>query len=742
MMPSFKAALYAAAAMPIALTAAAVSAPAQAQTTGVGGLVVTTAREAETGYKISASRTATKTDTPLVNVPQAVSVVSVRNIEDRAVNSIGDAIAYVPGVQTAQGENNRETIVLRGNSTTGDFFVDGIRDDVQTYRDLYNIERLEVFKGPNAMIFGRGGIGGVVNRVTKQADWMSGRQVRVEGGSFDHLRLSGDVNQVVSDTAAVRLTGIYQNSGGFRANTHFRRWGLNPTASVKLSDQTTFMLGYEHFWDDRVAERGVPSQARINGVTATQVIGPLRTGRSTVYGDPTNSPTWTNTDAATAAVEHKFSDKVSIRSRLRYADYDKFYQNIFPGAVNAAASTNPAGLPAGVYAPGTIVQISAYNNATRRKNLFSQTDLNVAADTGALHHTILAGAEFGRQTTDNLRAEGFFPTAAAPTGVQNIFATLAAPNIRTPNVQWRQIASSGNNYSVAKVAAGYVQDQIEFTPQIQAIVGLRYDHFNVKLTDRRSAAFRAGAPDQYDVTNNLWSPRAGLIYKPVENASIYAAYSRTYQPRAGDQLTSLSLTTAAFDPEKFDSYEVGAKWDVRPDLALGVAVYELRRTNVIVPIDPNNAALGNELGGAQRTKGVEVSVAGRVTYNLSVQGAYAYQDGKFTRAISATVPAGAQLANLPRHSASLWARYDVGAFGVGMGVISQGKRYASTDNLVALKGFTRVDAAVFYTINPKLEAQLNVENLFDTKYFANANSNTNLSPGSPTAFKAALTARF
>ena len=727
-----------------ALAAGAAHAQADNASNPVSSVIVTGAAnesEASTGYKASRSLTATKTDTPLINVPQSVTVVTVRSIEDRAANGIGEAIAYVPGVQSAQGENNRETLVLRGNSTTGDFFVDGIRDDVQTYRDLYNIERLEVFKGPNAMIFGRGGIGGVVNRVTKQAGFMSMRQVRVEGGSFDHFRISGDVNQVVSDAAAVRLTGVYQDSGSFRTDADFKRWGVNPTATFKLSPSTTIFLGYEHFWDERVAERGVPSQPRINGITATQVIGPLKTGRSTVFGDPANSPTWTDTDAVTAAVEHVFNDKVSIRSRIRYADYDKFYQNIFPGAVNATASTNPAGLPAGVYAPGTIVQISAYNNAQKRKNLFNQTDLNVALDTGAIKHTILAGFELGRQTTDNVRLEGFFPTAAAPTGVSAIFAPVNQPNIRTTTI-WRAINTSGNNYSVAKVAAGYIQDQIEITPQIQVIVGIRYDHFNVRLTDRRSDAFRAGAPSQFDVTDNLWSPRAGLIYKPVENASIYVAYSRTYQPRAGDQLASLSLTTAAFDPEKFDSYEIGAKWDIRPDLNVSIAAYNLKRTNVIVPIDPNNAAAGTELGGAQRTKGIELAAVGKLTENLSIMGAYAYQDGKFTRAISATVLAGAQLANLPKHTASLWARYDIGPFGAGLGVIHQSKRFAATDNLVALDGFTRADAALFYKINERFQVQLNVENLFDTKYFTNANSNTNLSPGAPTTVKAALTARF
>ena len=473
-----------------------------------------------------------------------------------------------------------------------------------------------------------------------------------------------------------------------------------------------------------------------------------------MFGDPANSPTDTNTDAVTGAIEHVFSETVSLRSRLRYADYDKFYQNVFPGVINATAVTNtttatPApGLPVGTYAAGTIVQVQAYNNAQLRKNLFSQTDLNAEFETGAIKHTLLAGIELGRQTTDNVRLEGFFPTPTNAAGVQSIFVPVTAPNIRRPDVLWRPVASSGNNYSVAKVAAGYVQDQIEFAPWLQAIVGIRYDHFKVGLDDRRSAAFRTSGtppvttPARFDVTDSLWSPRAGLIVKPVANASIYAAYSRTYQPRAGDQLAGLNFTTASLKPERFDNYEVGAKWDILPDFNVTAALYELTRTNVIVPIDPNNAALGNTLGGAQRSRGFELGAAGNITPNWSVMGAYTYIDAEFTRAISASVRVGNRLANVPKTTASLWTRYNIADLGVGVGVIHQGARFAATDNLVRLPSFSRVDAALFYRFSDTLRAQLNVENLFDEKYFLNANSNTNLSPGSPTAFKVALTAAF
>ena len=705
---------------------------------------MTGARPSDPGYWVGASTTATRTDTPLVDVPQSITVVTVRNLQDRAANSIADAVAYVPGVQSSQGENNRDTLVLRGNTVTGDFFVDGVRDDVQTFRDLYNIERLEIFRGPNAMIFGRGGIGGVINRVTKVADWTPRLAGRLEGGSYRFLRGTIDVDRPLSDTVALRLTGLWQNAGGFRDDTYFDRWGLNPTIAFRPDGATLITAGYEHLRDDRTAERGVPSQPRINGIGATAVVEPLATPRSTVFGDPAHSYTFTDTDAATVAVAHQFSDRISLRSRLRYADYHKFYQNIFPGAVSAVAQTNPAGLPPGSYAAGTIVAITAYNNRQLRQNLFNQTDFNAGFDTGAVKHTLLLGFELGRQATDNVRNEGFFPTPALPSGVQTIFAPVAQPDIRRGDVIWRQIATSGNNQGVVKVAGLYSQDQIEFASWLQAIVGLRYDHFNIRFHDRRSAAFRTAngitSPEYYDITNNLWSPRLGLILKPSQSASIYAAYSRTYQPRAGDQLASLNLANSVFAPERFDNYEIGAKWDVLPSFSLSAALYQLDRTNVIVP-DPNDASR-SILAGAQRQRGFELGVVGNITRAWSVQGGYAYQDGRFTQRISATVPAGNHPANLPKHSASLWTRYDLGRLGIGAGLIHQSSRFAATDNLVRLPAYTRVDAALFYEINAHLRAQVNVENVFDAHYFINADSNNNISPGSPTAFRAAISASF
>jgi len=689
--------------------------------------------EAETSYKVTRNTSAMRTDTPLIDVPQTVNIVTVKQIGDQAANSIGDAIRYVPGVFSTQGEGNRETIVLRGNSTTGDFFVDGIRDDVQTYRDLYNIERLEIFKGPNAMIFGRGGVGGIVNRVTKVADGLQHLGGRLEGGSFEHIRGQIDLGVPVSDMLSLRLTSVYENSGSHRDGVDFERWGLNPTAAFQIGPDTRITIGYEHFQDDRVADRGVSSYLG----------SPLRTPRGQFFGDPDNSPTGTNTDAGTLYVEHRISDTMSIRNRTRYADYDKFYQNIFPGTVNTTAQTNPVGLLAGVYAPGTIVQIQAYNSAQRRKNLINQTDFNATFSTGSVKHTLLIGAELGRQKTENVRNEGFFPTVAVPLGVATIFATVADPTISRPDVLWRQIATSGDNKGTASVIAGYIQDQIALSPMFEIVLGIRYEHFTTKVTDRRTVGFPVGQQRDFKVVDNLWSPRVGLIFKPVENASIYASYSRTYLPRGGDQLTSLNITNQNLDPEEYLNYEIGAKWDIVPTFNLSAAIFQLDRKNVLALSDPNNPSSPTVPIGRQRTRGLEIAAVGNITEQLSMTAAYTYANGKFLDSVSGTVQAGNKVAGMPKNSASLWARFDpLEQLGLAAGVIYQGKRFAATDNAVSMPGYTRVDAAVYYDISEQLSVQLNVENIFNKRYFQFANSNANITPGSPTAFKLALNARF
>ncbi|HEV2569397.1 TonB-dependent siderophore receptor [Sphingomonas sp.] len=695
----------------------------------LGGVVVTDTaidplsieRPADRGYKADRIVSATRTDTPVVDVPQSVTVVTSEAIRDLAATSIGDAIRYVPGVTTAQGEGNRETIVFRGNASTADFFVDGLRDDIQTYRDVYNIERLEVLRGPNAMIFGRGGVGGVINRVTKQADWEQRLGGRLEIGNYDVYRGSVDMGTPLSDFAAVRLNAVYEDSNSFRRYWFNERWGVNPTAAFRLGEDTLLQLSYEHFEDERTSDRGVPAAGPVPAAGSAP-IGPLRGVRRTFFGDPDNSTNFTNTDAVQLAAEHRFGEDLTLRHRTRYADHVKFYRNVFTSAVR---NTNA----------GTVVDFQGYQVRTTRENLISQTDLNAEFATGGVRHTLLAGFEYNHQETDNLRLSTDFDSGAAT--VRTVTRPIGDPTFFRTDLVFSPVASDADNVGTLKGWAVYLQDQIEIAPWLQIVAGLRYDKIDLDFTDRRATATQR----DYDFDQEIWSPRLGVIVKPAENASIYASYSRTALPRFGEQLASLSPSNANLAPEKFENLELGGKWDVTPDLNLSAAIFELKRKNVLIP-DPANPTL-SILADAQRTRGFELAVQGQVTPQLQVTGAYTYLDAEFTRATSATVPAGNRIANTPRHIASIFGRYDVTEdLGLGLGVVHQSARFANADNLVRLPGYTRVDGAIYYDVTPQVRVQANVENIFNKRYFVNAHTNNNIQPGAPTTLRAAVSFNF
>ena len=657
------------------------------------------------GYLIDSSRSATKTDTALIDVPQSVSVVTRHLIQDQSMQSLMDVARYVPGAGMAQGEGNRDTIILRGNSSTSDFFLDGARDDVEYFRDLYNLDRVEILKGPNAMIFGRGGAGGVVNRVTRQANWQPVREVSLQGGSWDNRRATFDFGDAVTDGFAARITGVYEDSESYRDSFELERKGINPTVAFAIGDATVLCVSYEYYDYDRVADRGIPSLA-----AATAVDRPFRTDESTFFGDPGRSPTYATVNQGSVTIDHAFNDRLQLRNRTVYADYDKFYQNVFAGgAVDPATN---------------LVPLAAYNNQQLRENFFNQTDLTFSAQTGAVGHELLVGMELGEQTTDNRRMTGLFDGTDAAFLVPADDPTVSVP------VTFAPTETDNTNHGTATIAALYFQDQVRLSQDWLAVVGLRYDSFEMDFRDRRGAGLDLESSD------DLLSPRGGLIYKPAQNVSLYASYSMTYVPRSGAQLASLAPTNAALDPEEFENVEVGAKWDLNPSLSLTAALFQLDRTNVAIP-DPNDPIVSILVDG-QRTEGLELGVSGHISESWSIQGGYAYQDGHLTDRLGGTT-----LAQLPKHVASLWNRYDfTPAWGVGLGVVHQSEMFAAADNLVELPGFTRVDAGVFYTPNERLRMQVNVENLLDEEYYPNAHNNNNITPGSPPAVRASVTASF
>ena len=665
----------------------------------LGTVVVTAEAARHAAYATRRTVTATKTDAPLRDVPQSISVVSSDVILDQSMQSMADVVRYMPGVTMGQGEGHRDAPTIRGNSSTSDFFVDGVRDDAQYLRDLYNVERVEALKGSNAMIFGRGGGGGVLNRVTKEAQWAPRRTLTLEGGSFDHKRSTFDIGDGFGPMVAARLNGIIEDSDQFRDATTLKRLGVNPTVAL-LAGGTLIRLGYEHFVDRRTVNRGIPSfEGRPSNANIT-----------TFFGDPSGSRSRATLNGVDAFIEHGRAGGVVLRNRTRFAHHDKFYANVFPGALNAS---------------GTEVSLTAYDNATDRQNLFNQTDVTYTLGAGSVKHTLLVGAELGRQTTANYRNTGYFNGTAT-----SISVPFDEPTVSIP-VEYRQSATDADNGSIARVVSAYAQNQVALGQNWQGIVGLRYDWFDLEFHNNRNG-------QNLRRNDRMFSPRVGLVFKPTEPVSLYGTYSVSFLPSSGDQFSSLTVTTQALEPERFTNRELGLKWDIRPDMAFTVATYRLERSNAATP-DPTDPTRLIQTG-LQRTTGIEAGITGSVTRRWEVVGGYAAQRATIVRAISGA-SAGARVPLVPAHTLSLWNRYQLFTrLGAGLGIIRQAEMYGAIDNSVTLPAFTRLDGAAFVTLSPTVRMQLNVENLLDERYYATSHGNNNIMPGASRTLRVSLTA--
>ncbi|MHB2208116.1 TonB-dependent receptor [Methylobacterium sp. CM6257] len=660
------------------------------------------------GYLTKQTRSATKTNTPLLDTPQSITIVTQEQIRDQNFQNLTDQLRYVPGVVPAQGESNRDQAIIRGQNTSADFFVNGMRDDVQYYRDLYNVQRVEVLKGPDSLIFGRGGGGGIINRVLKVADGLPVREIVAGGGQFGDKRVAVDVGDRFSDSAFFRLNGVFEDSGTFRQFGDLTRYGINPTATFLIDPQTTLQLSYEYFHDNRFPDRGIPSQfGRAYN---------YRNNIRTFFGNPDVNFTKVDANIATATLDHLFDNGVQMHSQLRFADYDRYYQNTLPGsAVNSA---------------GTAVSITGYRNDTPRTNYFSQNDFTYSFLTGDVKHTLLGGFELGLQEGATFRRTAFF----APNFATSVVANPLSPITRAPVTFRNNGTTDANSRYNLNTAAVYAQDQIDLNPYVQIIGGLRYDYFNFASTDQRTLVTN-------DRIDNLMSPRAGLVIKPLANLAFYGSYSVSYLPSSGDQIGAFTPGLVISKPEEFQNLEVGVKYDVNPAFQLTFAAYNLDRRNQRLP-DPNNPGFFI-LSGQTNTQGIEIGANGYVTDWWQIAGGYALTDARIESATSATIIKGNTVGLVPFNSISLWNKFAVTKeFSIGLGYIYQTHTFASSDNTVRLPGYNRFDLGLFYQINEFTRAQVNIENIFDRRYIYTADNNNNISPGAPRTIRAQVIVKF
>jgi catecholate siderophore receptor len=684
------------------------------------------ARTGTVGVYANSTSVATKTNTPLLNISQSLTVLTKEYIKDQNFQSFTDATRYVPGVAVHQGEGNRDELVIRGVDSSANFFVNGFRDDVQYFRDLYNAQSIEILKGPSALSFGRGAGGGLVNRTLKEADGTKVVEATMQTGSYNDRRVSVDAGQAINENVAARLNAFYEGSDTFRDFGKLERYGINPTLTLKPSDDTKVKLAYEFFHDFRLADRGTPSQGIFGGATRFNPATPFAPAGqlSTLFGSPFYNYAHVEVQTGMAVIEHDFGGGLTAKNSSLYADYNRGYSNVYPGGTGGG----PGG---GAVTPDqTQLSLNAYQNTTNRENAFNQTDFVYKTATGPLLHTVAFGTEFGRQTGISLRNSGIFPNHG-----NNAFDVVNPfnPAYFGP-VVFDHIPSDANSKYRLNVASGYAQDQIELTRWLQLFVGARYDSFDLSALDQNTNIL-------HERTDEKISPRAAVIVKPIENLSLYTAWSISYLPASGDQFSTLSPGTLILQPQKFESTEVGVKWNIQPKLLFTAAAYELIRSNVPIA-DPS----GNGLffsSGSHKIRGFEAALTGYVTPAWQSTFGYAYTDARITSDTSTTIVAGNRVQLVPTNQFAWWNKVQIDpVWAVAVGIIYFSDSFASSDDTVRLPGFVRVDAAVYRKINETWRAQLNVENLFNKGYWATADGNNNISPGQPLTVRLSAVARF
>ena len=635
--------------------------------------------------------TALKTPVPIIDVPQTLSIVTDDEIRIQGFRELGDIVRYTPGVNTSQGEGHRDSIVFRGVRSTADFYLDGVRDDVQYYRSLYNLEQVEILRGPNALLFGRGGTGGIINRVTKKAvlDEQFG-SFDMGADSFGAFDFAVDYNVSTGEKSALRINFHSDTLENHRDYYDGDRYGFNPTFRLELSPATTLDLSYEHADHERFIDRGVPT---LNGE-------PVEAFEEIVFGDTDTNLQTLRADIYRANLSHEFSDTRKGNLVVQYSDFQKMYKNYYASG----------------YSGGDTFTADGYKDPTERTNLIISGNIVNEFQTGSAKHTLLVGAEIIDTENENYRYNTFFITTEDDNEVFNITRPINfgvnAAGVRTYNDFTADLKSSTE--SDIEVTSIYIQDQIDVTDKFKILLGGRFDNFDITVRDVKKGTSESREDEEF-------SPRAGLIFKPQENVSLYVSYAESFLPRSGEQFKKLDANAARLDPDVYESTEIGVKWDIRPGLSFTASYFAREQT---IATRDSDTGENSEIVGLQ-VDGIELELKGQVTEKLSLAIGYSDLDGETAK--------GGEPREIPEYTASLWATYEVNdRFGIGFGVTAQGESNIKNDKPgLILPDYTRVDFAAYYDLADDLSIQLNVENVTDELYFPHSHSTHQASVGEP-----------
>jgi catecholate siderophore receptor len=650
---------------------------------------------------------------PLRDTPQTIVVIPETVVQQQGATSLRDALRNTPGITLTAGEGGTapgDNLLIRGFSARNDVYIDGARDPGVVSRDTFNTEAIEVAKGPSSVTAGRGSTGGSINLVTKSASLANAIGARVTGGNAAYKRSTIDVNRRIGESAAIRLNGMWQDAGvAGRDDVTQKGWGVAPTIGLGLGKPTTVTFGYQHLHQHNVPDYGLPGTLPDLAVAAGKTVDDL--DFSNFYGLLARDHEKMDSDIATATVEHRFTPSRSLRNLTRYGRNNLDRVVTPPRAASAAnAAADPGFDPAIAQIRRTDTKYQYRDDRT----LTNQSDLTMRFGSGAIQHDAVVGLELSRDRQPSFAASDTFASGRPP--VTDLFNPDPMQAYQ-PSIAPTGARSEARSHS----AALYAFDTLKLTPQWQVDLGGRFDRVDVDY----QTVSAAGVPAAFGRTDQAFSGRAGLVFKPVSRGSLYALYSTAFNPSYdgsfGLTLAASGANDAALPPERSFNVEGGAKWNLRSDLFATAAVFRTEKTNAKTT-DASGATI---LAGDQQVAGVELGLSGHLTSRWGVFAGLSLMHGTVKESAN-PAEAGQRLSYVPRASFNLWTTYRLprhvtigGGAQYTDGYFFNNTNALTTANSAAIQQLTEYwlfNMLGIYQVNPHLSLQVNGINLANARY--------------------------
>lgn len=677
---------------------------------------VTVVGEEDTGYKAdeSASR---KYTAPLRETPKSVTVITDQVIRDSGSLTLVDALRTTSGITFGAGEGGNpagDRPIIRGFNAESDTFIDGLRDVASQTREVFNIESIEVSKGPGSAYTGAGSTGGSLNLISKTAKRENFGDASYTFGSDQTHRYTLDVNRVLADNVAGRLNLLkHEANVAGRDGVEVSRWGVAPTVTFGFDTPTRATLSYYHLETDDIPDYGIPLTPTAAGSPRV----PVNVDESNFYGLTDRDYRKSTTDSGTFRLEHDLNDAVTLSNTFRLVRTTLDY-----------IVTNPNDSAVNNIERGLVWRSPKSRNSTS-EGWVNQTDVRATFETGFVEHTLVGGVEVSRQGTHN-RAY-YIPTNRNCTVLGVNCADLQDPNY---NQAWTGTIEDSRAYtdSDAETLSGYLFDTLKFNEQWSLNMGLRYDDYEtlVQGTSVASGTNNLNGSYAYENKAHFWNYQLGLVFNPLPNGSVYVAWSTSSNPvgeTIGEGGSNLSAAIEQLEPERNRNYEIGTKWDFLDNrLGLTAALFRTEKTNARV----NEADGTTQNIGETRVDGFELGVTGQITRNWNLFANYTYLDSELIKGGAVNVGTmaapvyveglndGNHVPSTAQNSFSFWTTYNLTqALSIGGGANYVDSRFGNTANTIEVPSYWRYDAMAKYVVNKNLDLQLNLQNLTDERYY-------------------------